>query len=32
MSQKKHQLCFVVPKEKGCSVHLFVKKKKNLIE
>ena len=27
MLQKKHQLCFVVPKEKGCSVHLFVKKK-----
>ena len=27
MSQKKHQLCFVVPKEKGCSVHLIVKKK-----
>ena len=25
MSQKKHQLCFVVPKEKGCSVHLFGK-------
>ena len=27
MSQKKHldQQCFVFPKGKGCSVHLFVK-------
>ena len=27
MSQKKHLdlLCFVFPKDKGCSVHLFVK-------
>ena len=32
MSQKKHLdlLCFIFPKSKRCSVHLFVKKKKNI--
>ena len=32
MSQKKHLLCFAVLKGKGCSEHLFVKKKLTLIK